>query len=81
MTLGALVNETLQLLWPARCAACDRTTADGTIFCFECTPSLSALIGACPGCALPRHDWNASPPPRGGQAAASPDAQTLRWLP
>jgi ComF family protein len=62
MTLGALVNGTLQLLWPARCAACDRASPDGTIFCDECTPSLSALLGACPGCALPRADWNA---PRG----------------
>jgi ComF family protein len=59
MTLTALVNGTLQLLWPARCAACDRPSADGTIFCFECTPSLSALIAACPGCALPRSDFNA----------------------
>ncbi|HVU53280.1 MAG TPA: ComF family protein [Polyangia bacterium] len=59
MTLGALVNGTLQLLWPARCAACDRSTPDGTIFCDECTPSLSVLLGACPGCALPRADWNA----------------------
>jgi predicted amidophosphoribosyltransferase len=58
MTLGAIVNGTLQLLWPARCAACDRATEDGTIFCGECTPSLCALVGACPGCALPRADWN-----------------------
>jgi predicted amidophosphoribosyltransferase len=58
MTLGALVNGTLQLLWPARCAACDRGTPDGTLFCFECTPSLSVLVAACPGCALPRSDWN-----------------------
>src|ERR1700756_5128643 len=59
MTIGALVNGTLQLIWPARCAACDRPAAGDTIFCFECTPSLSALVGACPGCALPRSDWNA----------------------
>jgi predicted amidophosphoribosyltransferase len=61
MTFGALVNETLQLLWPARCAACDRATPDGTIFCFECTPSLSVLVAACPGCALPRWDFPARP--------------------
>jgi ComF family protein len=63
MALGALVSGTLQLLWPQRCAACDRAVDDGTIFCFECTPSLSALLGACPGCALPRADWNT----RGGR--------------
>src|ERR1700759_584347 len=58
MTLGALVTGTLQLLWPARCAACDRPTAEDTIFCLDCTPSLSALIGACAGCALPRGDYD-----------------------
>src|SRR5258708_3491969 len=63
MALGTLVSGTLQLLWPQRCAACDRAVDDGTIFCFECTPSLSALLGACPGCALPRADWNT----RGGR--------------
>src|SRR5882672_12200894 len=59
MTLAALVSGTLQLLWPARCAACDRGVDDGTIFCFQCTPSLSPLLGACPGCALPRADAHA----------------------
>jgi ComF family protein len=59
MTLGALFTETLQLLWPARCASCDRGTQGDTIFCGECTPSLSALVGACPGCALPRDGWGA----------------------
>ena len=63
MTFGALVNGTLQLLWPARCAACDRMSAHGTLFCAECTPSLSVLVGACTGCALPRSDWNG----RGGR--------------
>jgi ComF family protein len=63
MNLAELVSGSLQLLWPARCAACDRTAPDGSIFCFECTPSLSALMGACPGCALPQSDWNA----RGGR--------------
>jgi|SRR5579862_9757257 predicted amidophosphoribosyltransferase len=58
MNLAGLVSGSLQLLWPARCAGCDRGVDDGTIFCFECTPSLSALVGACPGCALPRNDWN-----------------------
>jgi predicted amidophosphoribosyltransferase len=54
MRLPALVGAALHLLWPARCAACDRGVADGTIFCAECTPSLSPLMGVCPGCALPR---------------------------
>jgi predicted amidophosphoribosyltransferase len=54
MTIGALVNESLQLLWPARCTACERAVDEGAIFCFECTPSLSPLLGACSGCALPR---------------------------
>jgi ComF family protein len=58
MTLTQLVSGSLQLLWPARCAACDRATPGGSIFCFACTPSLSALLGACPGCALPRSEWN-----------------------
>jgi predicted amidophosphoribosyltransferase len=58
MSLAAFVSGSLQLLWPARCAACDRGVGDGPIFCVECTPSLSALMGACPGCALPRGDWN-----------------------
>jgi len=56
MTFGALVSGTLQLLWPARCAACDRGVDDGTIFCAECTPSLNPLFAACAGCALPRLD-------------------------
>jgi ComF family protein len=55
MTFGALVSGTLQLLWPARCAACDRGVADATIFCEHCAPSLSPLLDACPGCALPRN--------------------------
>jgi predicted amidophosphoribosyltransferase len=56
MTLGALVSGTLQLLWPARCAACDQGVDDGTIFCRECAPSLNPLLTACAGCALPRPD-------------------------
>lgn len=56
MTLAALVSETLQLLWPARCAACDRGVDEATIFCADCTPSLNPLLGVCPGCALPRAD-------------------------
>src|SRR5258706_2933942 len=54
MTIGALVNGSLQLLWPARCTACGRFVEDAARFCFECAPSLSPLLDACPGCALPR---------------------------
>jgi predicted amidophosphoribosyltransferase len=61
MRLAALVSETLQLLWPARCAACDRAVDEGMIFCDACTPSLSPLLGVCVGCALPRMDVHAGP--------------------
>jgi ComF family protein len=54
--LSALVTESLQLLWPARCAGCDRTVPDHAIFCGPCSLSLSRLVGACPGCALPQLD-------------------------
>jgi predicted amidophosphoribosyltransferase len=54
MSIAALVSGTLQLLWPARCAACERGVGDATIFCDQCAPSLSPLLDACPGCALPR---------------------------
>jgi predicted amidophosphoribosyltransferase len=56
MSLGALLSGSLQLLWPARCAACDRGVDDGTLFCADCTPSLNPVLGACSGCALPRGD-------------------------
>jgi predicted amidophosphoribosyltransferase len=58
MTLGALVSGSLQLLWPARCAACDGGVPGGIIFCAACTPSLNPLMGVCPGCALPQADGN-----------------------
>jgi ComF family protein len=54
MTIGALVNESLQLLWPARCTACGQVVENDTRFCGECSPSLSPLLDACTGCALPR---------------------------
>jgi ComF family protein len=54
MTFGALVSESLQLLWPARCTACGRVVDDLLRFCSDCAPSLSPLFDACPGCALPR---------------------------
>jgi len=56
MSFGALLAGSLQLLWPARCAACDRGVEDGTLFCAACAPSLYPVLGACVGCALPRGD-------------------------
>jgi ComF family protein len=56
MNLMPLVSESLQLLWPARCAACDRTVPEAALFCAACSLALNPLCGVCPGCALPRHD-------------------------
>jgi ComF family protein len=42
-----------QLLWPARCAACDVLVAAEASFCVACAPTLLRLGEACPGCALP----------------------------
>ena len=53
MSLGALLSGSLQLLWPARCAACDRGVDEGLLFCGECALSLNPVLGACAGCALP----------------------------
>jgi predicted amidophosphoribosyltransferase len=53
MRFGALVGASLQLLWPARCAACDGGVPEGLVFCMACAPSLNPLMGVCPGCALP----------------------------
>src|SRR5450432_2267863 len=53
MTVSALVRESLQTLWPAVCAACDRTVADEALFCAPCKLSINPLCGVCPGCALP----------------------------
>jgi len=56
MNLMPLVSESLHLLWPARCAACDQTIPEAALFCGPCSLALNPLCGACPGCALPRHD-------------------------
>lgn len=53
MTVSALVGESLQTLWPAVCAACDRKVADQALFCAPCNLSINPLCGVCPGCALP----------------------------
>jgi ComF family protein len=56
MNLTPLVSESLHLLWPARCAACDQTIPEAALFCATCSLALNPLVGVCPGCALPRHD-------------------------
>jgi ComF family protein len=61
---GALVTSCLQLLWPARCAACDVVLPDDdAIFCGPCAQSLCPIAFACPGCALPlpRPTWSFPP--------------------
>jgi ComF family protein len=58
MSFTALVSGSLQLLWPARCAACNHHVDDGVLFCVACAPSLNPLLGVCPGCALPQADGN-----------------------
>jgi len=49
-----LVSEILQVIWPARCAACDVTIAEAATFCDGCATGLNLLLGACGGCALPQ---------------------------
>ena len=56
MNLTPLISESLQLLWPARCAGCDQTVPEEALFCADCSLALNPLCGVCPGCALPRHD-------------------------
>ena len=52
-----LVSESLHLLWPARCAACDRHVPEEALFCAPCNLAINpAADGVCPGCALPQHD-------------------------
>jgi ComF family protein len=49
-----LVGEALQTVWPAGCAACDRSIPEQALFCGPCNLSIDPMVGACPGCALPR---------------------------
>jgi ComF family protein len=54
VTPTALLVEVAQLLWPARCAACDAYVGhDDRVFCVGCAPSVCALGHLCAGCALP----------------------------
>lgn len=53
MHLLPLVSQSLHLLWPARCAACDRQVPEDALFCAPCNLAINPLVGVCPGCALP----------------------------
>ncbi|HXU62521.1 MAG TPA: ComF family protein [Polyangia bacterium] len=50
---STLVGEALQTVWPAGCAACDRTIPEQALFCGACNLSINPMVGGCPGCALP----------------------------
>ena len=57
MSLSVVVVErVLQTVWPAACAACDRSIPDEALFCGACNLSINPLCGACQGCALPIGD-------------------------
>jgi ComF family protein len=56
MLLTSLVEKSLELVWPATCAACDRPVPEEVLFCGPCQLSINPLTGVCPGCALPRYD-------------------------
>jgi ComF family protein len=60
VSLSRLLNESLQTVWPAACAACDRSIPDEALFCAACNLSIDPLVGACDGCALPIGDLFAS---------------------
>jgi predicted amidophosphoribosyltransferase len=64
MSLPSLLAKSLELVWPAGCAACDRPVADEVLFCAPCNLAINVLDGVCPGCALPRQlDPARRPPP------------------
>ena len=50
---SSLLRASLQTVWPAACAACDRSIPDEALFCAACHLSINPLAGACQGCALP----------------------------
>ena len=51
-----LLAASLETLWPAGCAACDRPIPEAALFCAACNLSVNPLVGACSGCALPMLD-------------------------
>lgn len=48
-----LLAASLETLWPAACAACERPIPEAALFCAACNLSVNPLVGACSGCALP----------------------------
>ncbi|MGB8298038.1 MAG: double zinc ribbon domain-containing protein [Polyangia bacterium] len=48
-----LLQLAAQLLWPARCAACNTFVPEDRAFCESCELSVSAVEQACDGCGLP----------------------------
>jgi predicted amidophosphoribosyltransferase len=58
MNLGALLAETAQLFWPARCAGCNGYVPGPALFCESCAPSVNPLWAPCPGCALPLEEMD-----------------------
>jgi ComF family protein len=56
MSFRGVLDASLQTVWPAACAACDRSIPDEALFCAACDVSINPLCGACHGCALPMGD-------------------------
>src|SRR6185437_6957708 len=56
MSFQALFDASLEILWPAACAACDRPIPEEALFCAPCNLSINPMCGACAGCALPIAD-------------------------
>src|SRR3954471_6520533 len=53
MPFGSFLAKSLELVWPATCASCERPVAEQVLFCAACNLSINPLVGACGGCALP----------------------------
>jgi ComF family protein len=56
-----LFRLVVQLLWPARCAACNAFVPEDRAFCEDCLLSVSELPDVCPGCGLPLADTDHGP--------------------
>lgn len=56
MSFQALLDASLEILWPAACAACDRPIPEQALFCAACNLSINPVVGTCAGCALPMAD-------------------------
>ena len=46
---SSLLAASLETLWPAGCAACDRPIPEAALFCAPCNLSVNPLVGACSG--------------------------------